>query len=79
MEKGFGIEEIMRVKMKLGKLKIPTTVLNTIKKSIISKKVYASHFKTQKILRLIEDLRVNKSKQRSNSVYCQFKTHNAVI
>ena len=41
--------------------------------------VYASHFKRQKILCLIEDSRVNKLKQRLNSVCCQFKTHNPII
>ena len=32
------------------------------------KEVYASHFKAQQILRLIEDSRVHKLKQRPNSV-----------
>ena len=38
MEKGFEIEGIMETGMKLEKLKVPITVINTIKKSIISEK-----------------------------------------
>ena len=38
MEKRIEIEEIMKIEMKLEKLKIPTTMINTIKKSIISEK-----------------------------------------
>lgn len=36
MEKGFEIEKTMQVEMKLEKLKLPTTVINPIKKSIVS-------------------------------------------
>ena len=36
MEKGFEIKEIKELEIKLEKLKIPTTVISTIKKSIIS-------------------------------------------
>ena len=38
MKKGFEIEETMKVQIKLKKLKIPATVINTIKGSIILKK-----------------------------------------
>ena len=42
MEKGTEINEIMEIEMKLEKLKIPTTMISTIKKSIISEK-YMHH------------------------------------
>ena len=42
MEKVFKIEEIMETEMELGKLKMPTTVINTTKKSIISEE-YMHH------------------------------------
>ena len=42
LKKGFEIEEIIEIEIKLEKLKIPTTVINTIKKSIISEE-YMHH------------------------------------
>ena len=38
MEKGIEIEEIKEIEIKLEKLKIPKTIVNTIKKLIISEK-----------------------------------------
>ena len=78
LKKGFEIEEIMEIEIKLEKLKIPTTVINTINKIYYFRGVYVSHFKTQKLLCLIEDSRVDKLKQGHNSVCCQFKTYNAI-
>ena len=36
MEKGFEIEEIKEIEIKLDRLKIPKTIVDTIKKLIIS-------------------------------------------
>ena len=38
MEKGLGIEKIKRLEIKLEKLKISQTIVDTIKKSVISEK-----------------------------------------
>ena len=48
IEKGVEIEKIMKIEIKLEKLKIPTTMINTIKKSVISEK-YMHHISSQRI------------------------------
>lgn len=55
IEKGFEKERVKEIKTKLEKLKAPT-----ITKSVIPKKIFVLHNKTQKILCLIEDLKNKK-------------------
>ena len=43
MEKGFEIERIKNIEIKLEKLKIPKTIVDAITKSVISKKKYLYH------------------------------------
>ena len=45
MEKGFEIDRIKKIEIKLEKLKIPKTIADAITESIISKKIFVSYFK----------------------------------
>ena len=48
IEKGIEIEKIMEIEIKLEKLKMPMTMINTIKKSVISEK-YMHQISSQRI------------------------------
>ena len=48
IEKGIEIEKIMEIEIKLEKLKMPMTMINTIKKSVISEK-YKHQISSQRI------------------------------
>ena len=63
MGKEIETEEIKEIEIKLEKLKIPKTIFNTIKKINYFREIFVSHFMTQKILCLMEDLKVDNLKQ----------------
>ena len=46
MKKGIKIERKKEIKITLEKLNTPKTIVDTIRKSIISKKIFVSNFKT---------------------------------
>ena len=59
-KKGIKIEEIMEIETKLDKLNFQQQQIIQIK---YFREIFVSHFKTQKILYLTEDLKVDELKQ----------------